>query len=87
MVSDLSRAVGVVLRELRRGRGLRQRELADAIGERQSVVSALEGGRREAYLRHIEAAARALGVTPAGLVGRAHALNACGTRASGHSQT
>ncbi len=41
--------------------GLTQAELAERMGRRQSIISAIESGRREPRLSTISAAARAMG--------------------------
>jgi ribosome-binding protein aMBF1 (putative translation factor) len=46
---------------MRKEAGLTQTELAERMGRRQSVVSAIESGRREPRLSTLSAAARAMG--------------------------
>jgi ribosome-binding protein aMBF1 (putative translation factor) len=46
---------------MRNEAGLTQAELAERMGRRQSVVSAIESGRREPRLSTLSAAARAMG--------------------------
>ncbi|MDP9439830.1 MAG: helix-turn-helix domain-containing protein [Actinomycetota bacterium] len=56
------------LRELRRMRGLSQRETAERAGITQGTVWQLETGRRGAYPRTIKRLCRALRVTPEDLI-------------------
>lgn len=69
-ISSLSLIAGERIRRVREAAGWSQQRLADAMGERQSVVSAIERGLREVYLRHIEAAAVAFDVPEAWFVAR-----------------
>ena len=69
-VSSLSLMAGERIRAARTRLGLSQAELAERMGERQSVVSEIERGRREIYLRHIQAASEVLGMPEAWFVAR-----------------
>lgn len=52
-----------VLRELRKQAGLRQRDVADALGKPQSFVSKYESGDRRLDLLEVRAVARVCGVS------------------------
>ncbi|MDP9478726.1 MAG: helix-turn-helix domain-containing protein [Actinomycetota bacterium] len=56
------------LRELRRRRGLSQREVAEQAGITQGTIWQLETGRRGAYPRTIRRLCKALGVAPEDLI-------------------
>jgi transcriptional regulator with XRE-family HTH domain len=64
----LTRFAGNVKR-LRSRKNLSQKALADKVGISVSYVSMLERGQRSPPLETIEKMARALGVTPAALLG------------------
>jgi transcriptional regulator with XRE-family HTH domain len=64
----LTRFAGNV-RRLRSKKALSQKALADKIGISVSYVSMLERGQRSPPLETIEKMAKALGVTPAALLG------------------
>ena len=62
-VSSLSyRAAVQVLREARKGAGLTQRQLADAIGRPYTVIANIERGERQIDVVEFIAIARALGM-------------------------
>lgn len=44
--SDLHRSIGIVVRELRKQRGLRQSDLAVTVGITQAAISLLESGQK-----------------------------------------
>ena len=58
------------LRELRRSRGLSQKELGELAGVASGTVYRLENGLRGAYPGTVRKLAVALGVTPEDLVGK-----------------
>lgn len=62
MTSDECILLGKRIRELRRGRGWRQIDLAEQSGVKEVHISHVERGTREICLRNIVAIARALGV-------------------------
>ncbi|HVI75915.1 MAG TPA: helix-turn-helix transcriptional regulator [Anaeromyxobacteraceae bacterium] len=64
----LTRFAGNV-RRLRAKKKLSQKSLADKVGISVSYVSMLERGQRSPPLETVEKMARALGVTPANLLG------------------
>ncbi len=64
----LTRFAGNV-RKLRAKKRLSQKTLADKVGISVSYVSMLERGQRSPPLETIEKVAKALGVTPASLLG------------------
>lgn len=57
------------LREVRRARNIKQDELAQAVGVRQSMISGIETGRVNASLPVAQKIARHLGVPLDALVG------------------
>lgn len=57
------------LREVRRERNIKQDELAQAVGVRQSMISGIETGRVNASLPVAQKIARHLGVSLDALVG------------------
>lgn len=61
-ISSLSVIAGARLRSLRLAAGMSQVELAGHMEVKQSVVSSIERGKREVYLRHLDLAAQAFGV-------------------------
>lgn len=69
-ISSLSLMAGERIRVVRTRLGLSQAELAERMDERQSVVSEIERGKREIYLRHMQAAADVLGMPEAWFVAR-----------------
>jgi transcriptional regulator with XRE-family HTH domain len=58
------------LRELRRSKGLSQRDLGKLAGVSSGTVYRVENGLRGAYLATVRKLAWALGVTPEALLGR-----------------
>jgi transcriptional regulator with XRE-family HTH domain len=68
MMDLLSKFAGNV-RRLRSKKELSQKALADKVGISVSYVSMLERGQRSPPLETIEKMAKALGVTPAALLG------------------
>ena len=74
---DTMQMISDRVRELRRARGLDQRELASRAGVSMQTVSNLETGRlRDLKVSTLSALARSLGVTPAELLSP---HTACGT--------
>jgi transcriptional regulator with XRE-family HTH domain len=66
---DLLTRFAANVRKLRAKKSLSQKALADKIGISVSYVSMLERGQRSPPLETIEKMAKALGVTPAALLG------------------
>jgi transcriptional regulator with XRE-family HTH domain len=66
---DLLTRFAANVRKLRAKKSLSQKALADKIGISVSYVSMLERGQRSPPLETIEKMAKALGVTPANLLG------------------
>jgi transcriptional regulator with XRE-family HTH domain len=66
---DLLTRFAANVRKLRSKKKLSQKALADKIGISVSYVSMLERGQRSPPLETIEKMAKALGVTPAALLG------------------
>ncbi|MFL5262139.1 MAG: helix-turn-helix domain-containing protein [Anaeromyxobacteraceae bacterium] len=66
---DLLTRFAANVRKLRAKKNLSQKALADKIGISVSYVSMLERGQRSPPLETIEKMAKALGVTPAALLG------------------
>ena len=66
---DLLTRFAANVRKLRSKKRLSQKALADKIGISVSYVSMLERGQRSPPLETIEKMAKALGVTPAALLG------------------
>jgi transcriptional regulator with XRE-family HTH domain len=66
---DLLTRFAANVRKLRAKKSLSQKVLADKIGISVSYVSMLERGQRSPPLETIEKMAKALGVTPAALLG------------------
>jgi transcriptional regulator with XRE-family HTH domain len=66
---DLLNRFAANVRKLRSKKKLSQKALADKIGISVSYVSMLERGQRSPPLETIEKMAKALGVTPAALLG------------------
>jgi transcriptional regulator with XRE-family HTH domain len=69
MTMDLLTRFAANVRKLRAKKSLSQKALADKIGISVSYVSMLERGQRSPPLETIEKMAKALGVTPAALLG------------------
>ncbi len=68
MASDICTRFGERVRQLRKERGWRQIDLAEAAGISENYVSELEQGQKEVCLRTIEALAKALDVGTAALM-------------------
>jgi transcriptional regulator with XRE-family HTH domain len=68
------RGLGRAVRELREQRGWGPAELARAVGVSRRYVRALEAGHRDPPYELVLALARALGVRPEVLIGRAEEL-------------
>lgn len=68
------RSLGEAVRQLRERRGLSAAELAAALGVEGCYVQMLEAGGRDPDYELLLALARALGVRPAALIGRAEDL-------------
>lgn len=66
------------LREVRRARNIKQDELAQAVGVRQSMISGIETGRVNASLPVAQKIARHLGVPLDALVGEEQSEQAAG---------
>jgi transcriptional regulator with XRE-family HTH domain len=66
---DLLTKFATNVRRLRRKKNLSQKALADRVGISVSYVSMLERGQRSPPLETIEKMAKALGVSPASLLG------------------
>ena len=56
------------IRDIRKGRGISQRDLARALGMAQSTLSRIERGERRVSVDRLIAIARALGVSPADML-------------------
>ena len=67
----LTSGLGVVVRELRKKRGLSQEALADATGLHRTYIGAVERAERNLTLRSLERLALALGVPASELLKRA----------------
>ncbi len=72
--SERHRQLAVLLRELRKASGLRQADVALALGEPQSFVAKYEAGERRLDLIELEQVSDVLGITVEELVGRWRAL-------------
>ena len=68
------RSLGQAVRQLREQRGSSSAELAARLGVEEGYVLALEAGERDPDYELLLALARALGVRPATLIGRAEDL-------------
>lgn len=66
------------LREVRRERNIKQDELAQAVGVRQSMISGIETGRVNASLPVAQKIARHLGVPLDALVGEEQSVQPAG---------
>ncbi len=62
MGTDIARAFGSRVRELRRAQGLSQEELADRAGLHRTYLSGIERGQRNPSLKNIAAIAETLGL-------------------------
>lgn len=60
--TDVKRAFGERLRQLRRDRAVSQEDLAEAAGLDRTYVSSCERGKRNISIENIDRLARALGV-------------------------
>lgn len=58
---------GHLIRDARRGKGIRQRQLAALVGVRQNTIHQWESGKRPISLDRLMRVAAALGVSPATL--------------------
>ncbi len=65
---SLARALGMRIKQLRAERGMTQEDLAEATGLFRTYMSRVEAGAANPTLSVLEAIAKALGVTPAGLL-------------------
>ena len=61
---EMNRLLGRWLASARAGNGIRQEEVAEAMGFMRPLVSKIEGGRRALDAAEVPAYARAIGVTP-----------------------
>ena len=68
-MDSLTRRFAANIQKLRSKKKLSQKTLADKVGISVSYVSMLERGQRSPPLETIEKMAKALGVTPANLLG------------------
>jgi transcriptional regulator with XRE-family HTH domain len=68
MASDICVALGERIRQLRKGRGWRQIDLAEETGIHENYVSDLEMGRKEICLRTLQTIAIALEMKTADLL-------------------
>jgi transcriptional regulator with XRE-family HTH domain len=68
-MDSLTRRFAASVRRLRSKKKLSQKSLADKVGISVSYVSMLERGQRSPPLETIEKMAKALGTTPAALLG------------------
>jgi transcriptional regulator with XRE-family HTH domain len=68
------RSLGKAVRQLREQRGSSSAALAARLGVEEGYVVALEAGQRDPEYELLLALARALGVRPAALIGRAEDL-------------
>lgn len=78
--SDLLARLGGRVRQLRKERGLTARALAERAGLSLRFVAQLEAGQANIAVLRLEAVARALGVSAAGLVAEAPDVDANGAR-------
>lgn len=70
---EANKKIGKRLREIRMERGLRQVEIAHALGKPQSYVSKIESGEKSLHLYEAFDYAKALGITSEQLVENAEA--------------
>lgn len=70
-ITDLYRAVGAQLAATRQERGIRQVDLAAAVGLTRASIANIENGAQRIQLHTVIAAAQALGIDPADLITKA----------------
>lgn len=70
-ITNLYRAIGSRLADARQQRGVRQSDLAEAVGLTRASVSNIESGVQRIQVHTLIAAAQALGVDPADLITQA----------------
>jgi len=70
-ITDLYRAVGAQLAATRQERGIRQADLATAVGLTRASIANIENGAQRIQLHTVIAAAQALGYDPADLITKA----------------
>jgi transcriptional regulator with XRE-family HTH domain len=68
MASDICKALGNRIRQLRQERGWRQIDLAEETGIHENYVSDLENGQKEVCLRTLHLIARAFHLSMADLL-------------------
>jgi transcriptional regulator with XRE-family HTH domain len=59
MASDICKALGIRIRQLRKERGWRQIDLAEEAGIHENYVSDIEKGQKEVCLRNLHTIAQA----------------------------
>lgn len=72
-ITNLYRAIGAQLAAARKQRGVRQADLAAAVGLTRASITNIEAGAQRIQVHTLIAAAQAVGVDPADLI--AHALD------------
>ncbi|GLP64267.1 hypothetical protein TUSST3_08870 [Streptomyces sp. TUS-ST3] len=70
-ITNLYRAIGAHLADTRQQRGIRQSDLAIAVGLTRASVANIENGNQRIQIHTLIAASQALGMEPADLITRA----------------
>lgn len=70
-ITNLYRAIGTQLADTRQQRGIRQADLATAVGLTRASIANIENGAQRIQLHTLIAAAQALGIDPADLITKA----------------
>jgi transcriptional regulator with XRE-family HTH domain len=70
-ITNLYRAIGAHLAEARQQRGIRQSDLAEAVGLTRASIANIENGNQKIQIHALIAAAQALALDPADLITRA----------------
>jgi transcriptional regulator with XRE-family HTH domain len=70
-ITNLYRTIGAHLAAARQQRGIRQADLATAVGLTRASVTNIESGAQRIQVHTLIAAAQALGLNPADLIGQA----------------
>lgn len=70
-ITNLYRAIGAHLADARQQRGVRQSDLAAAVGLTRASVTNIESGAQRIQIHTLVAAAQALGIDPADLITQA----------------
>jgi transcriptional regulator with XRE-family HTH domain len=70
-ITNLYRTIGAQLADTRQQRGIRQADLATAVGLTRASIANIENGAQRIQLHTLIAAAQALGIDPADLITKA----------------